>query len=42
LFVDICHMTPEGIEKLADTFYEGVLKIIDKKLALTAEIKNPS
>lgn len=41
LFVDICHMTPEGIEKLADTFYEGVLKIIDKKLALTAEIKNP-
>jgi lysophospholipase L1-like esterase len=34
LFVDVCHMTPEGIEKLADTFYEGVSKIIDKKLVL--------
>lgn len=32
LFVDICHMTQQGIEKLADTFYEGVVKIIDKKI----------
>lgn len=32
LFVDICHMTQEGIEKMADAFYEGVIKIIDKKV----------
>lgn len=31
LFVDICHMTPEGIGKLADVFFEGVVKVIEKR-----------
>ncbi len=33
LFVDICHMTPEGIEKLAHAFYNRVIKIIAQELS---------
>lgn len=33
LFIDVCHMTPDGIEKLADSFFDGVIKIMDKELS---------
>jgi hypothetical protein len=42
LFVDVCHMTPEGIEKLADAFYEGASRLISNKLGPIKGAKNPS
>jgi hypothetical protein len=34
LFIDICHMNSEGLEKMAETFTEGVSRIIDKKYSI--------
>jgi lysophospholipase L1-like esterase len=29
LFIDVCHFTPEGIERLADTFLPGVAELVE-------------
>ncbi len=34
LFTDVCHMNTEGIEKLANTFFDGVIKTLNKELPL--------
>ena len=34
LFTDGCHLKPEGIEKLANTFFDGVIKKLNKELSL--------
>ena len=33
-FTDVCHMTQQGIEIKAQTFYDGVINILDKKFSL--------
>lgn len=32
LFTDVSHMNSEGIEKLADTFFDGIIKTLNKEL----------
>jgi hypothetical protein len=29
LFIDVCHFTPEGIERLADTFLAAVADLVE-------------
>jgi hypothetical protein len=29
LFIDVCHFTPEGIERLADAFLPGVADLVE-------------
>jgi hypothetical protein len=29
LFIDVCHFTPEGIERLADTFLPAVADLVE-------------
>jgi hypothetical protein len=33
LFIDVCHFTPEGIERLADTFLPGVADLVEDTAA---------
>jgi lysophospholipase L1-like esterase len=33
LFIDVCHFTPEGIERLADTFLPGVAELVQDTAA---------
>jgi lysophospholipase L1-like esterase len=33
LFIDVCHFTPEGIERLADTFLPGVAELVEATAA---------
>jgi len=33
LFIDVCHFTPEGIERLADVFLPGVADLVEDTAA---------
>jgi lysophospholipase L1-like esterase len=42
LFIDVCHFTPEGIERLADTFLPGVAELVEDTAAYrTWKMRSP-